>query len=116
MIPAPAREARDPLRIVFMGTPDFAAAVLRRVADWPGGQAIAAYCQPDRPAGRGRALQPPAVKSLALSLGIPVFQPLNFREDVARRELAALCPDVLVVAAYGLILPQSVLDLSLIHI
>ena len=111
MIPAPAREARDPLRIVFMGTPDFAAAVLRRVADWPGGQAIAAYCQPDRPAGRGRALQPPAVKSLALSLGIPVFQPLNFREDVARRELAALCPDVLVVAAYGLILPQSVLDI-----
>ncbi len=99
MIPAPAREARDPLRIVFMGTPDFAAAVLRRVADWPGGQAIAAYCQPDRPAGRGRAL------------GIPVFQPLNFREDVARRELAALCPDVLVVAAYGLILPQSVLDI-----
>lgn len=109
--PDPTREARDPLRIVFMGTPDFAATVLRRVADWPGGQMIAAYCQPDRPAGRGRALQPPAVKSLALSLGIPVFQPFNFRDEADRRDLAALRPDVLVVAAYGLILPQSVLDI-----
>lgn len=102
---------RGPLRLVFMGTPEFAATVLRRVADWPGGSVIAAYCQPDRPAGRGRALQPPPVKTLALSLDIPVFQPRNFREEADRLALAALAPDALVVAAYGLILPQAVLDI-----
>lgn len=103
--------ARGPLRLVFMGTPEFAATVLRQVADWPGGRVIAAYCQPDRPAGRGRALQAPPVKQLALSLGIPVFQPRNFREEADRLALAALEPDALVVAAYGLILPQAVLDI-----
>lgn len=103
--------ARGPLRLVFMGTPAFAATVLRRVTEWPGGGVIAAYCQPDRPAGRGRALQAPPVKQLALSLGIPVFQPRNFREEADRLALAALEPDALVVAAYGLILPQAVLDI-----
>lgn len=94
-----------------MGTPDFAAAILRRVTEWPGGRVVAAYCQPDRPSGRGHKLQAPEVKTLAASLGIPVFQPLNFKEEADRQALAALTPDVLVVAAYGLILPQSVLDI-----
>ncbi len=102
------------LRVVFMGTPDFAATVLRHVAAWPGCEVVAAYSQPDRPAGRGHKLQPPAVKVLAQELGIPVFQPLNFKEEADRAALAALHPDALVVAAYGLILPQAVLDIPTI--
>ena len=100
-----------PLRVVFMGTPDFAATVLRAVADWPGCEVVAAYCQPDRPAGRGHKLQPPAVKVLAQERGIPVYQPLHFKAEEDRAALVALKPDVLVVAAYGLILPQAVLDI-----
>ena len=102
------------MRVVFMGTPDFAATVLRHVAAWPGCEVAAAYCQPDRPAGRGHKLQPPAVKVLAQELGIPVFQPLNFKDEADRAALAGLRPDALVVAAYGLILPQSVLDIPTI--
>ncbi len=101
----------DKLRIVFMGTPDFAANILRAVAAWEGGAVLAAYAQPDRPAGRGRKLKEPEVKVAAQELGIPVFQPLNFREQTDRDALTALKPDVLVVAAYGLILPQAVLDI-----
>lgn len=102
------------MRVVFMGTPDFAATVLRHVAAWDGCEVVAAYCQPDRPAGRGHRLQPPAVKVLAQEMGIPVYQPLNFRDEADRAALAALRPDVLVVAAYGLILPQAVLDVPTI--
>ncbi len=102
---------QTPLRIVFMGTPDFAATVMRHVANWEGCRIVAAYCQPDRPAGRGHRLQPPAVKVLAQELGIPVRQPLNFKAEEDRAELAAFRPDALVVAAYGLILPQEVLDI-----
>lgn len=104
-------ETQDRLNLIFMGTPDFAATVLRRLAAWDGGRVIAAYCQPDRPAGRGHRLAAPPVKHLALELGIPVFQPRNFREETDRRALAAMRPDVLVVAAYGLVLPQAVLDI-----
>ena len=71
------------LRIVFMGTPDFAAKILRAVAAWEGGEVTAAYAQPDRPAGRGRRLREPDVKAAARELGIPVLQPLNFREQKA---------------------------------
>ena len=94
-----------------MGTPDLAAAVLRRLVRWPGGDVVAVYTQPDRPAGRGHKLTPSPVKKLALELGLPVCQPLNFRQEGAVDELAALKPDLLVVAAYGLILPQAVLDI-----
>ena len=94
-----------------MGTPDLAAAVLRRLVRWPGGDVVAVYTQPDRPAGRGHKLTPSPVKKLALELGLPVHQPLNFRQEGAVDELAALKPDLLVVAAYGLILPQAVLDI-----
>lgn len=98
-------------RIVFMGTPELAAVVLRQLADWPGGEVIAVYTQPDRPAGRGQKLRPSPVKEAALELGLPVRQPANFRDAESVAELAALAPDVLAVAAYGLILPQAVLDI-----
>lgn len=99
-----------PLKVVFMGTPDFAAVILRRLLAWPGATVLAVYTQPDRPSGRGQASTPPPVKVAALEASIEVRQPLNFKnpDDVAA--LAALNADVLVVAAYGLILPQSVLD------
>jgi methionyl-tRNA formyltransferase len=97
-------------RIVFAGTPEFAAAVLEAlIAD--GQHLVACYCQPDRPAGRGRKLTPPPVKVLAEQHGIPVLQPLNFRNDDDVDALAALQPDVMIVVAYGLILPQRVLDI-----
>ncbi|WP_027189141.1 methionyl-tRNA formyltransferase [Paucidesulfovibrio longus] len=100
----------QPLRAVFMGTPDFAAEVLRHLAAWPGCELVGVYTQPDRPCGRGRHCQPSPVKTLALELGAPIFQPENFKNPEAVEELRALRPDVLVVAAYGLILPQAVLD------
>ena len=83
------------LRIVFMGTPDFAAKILRAVAAWEGGEVLAAYAQPDRPAGRGHRLREPDVKVTARELGIPVLQPPNFREQADRAALAVLKPDVL---------------------
>lgn len=98
------------MRIVFMGTPDFAAAILKEVTQWEGGEVIAVYAQPDRPAGRGKKLKEPDTKVLAKALGIPVYQPANFREDQDVDTLKGLKPDVLVVAAYGLLLPQRVLN------
>ncbi len=98
-------------RIVFMGTPELAAVVLRRLAGWPQGELLAVYTQPDRPAGRGQKLRPSPVKETALELGLPVRQPENFRDAASVAELAELAPDVLAVAAYGLILPQDVLDI-----
>lgn len=96
-------------RIVFMGTPEFAAASLQRLAAWPRGQIVAVYTQPDRPAGRGHKLCASPVKQLAQRLGLPVFQPATLRDAAAQAQLAALAPDVLAVAAYGLILPDAVL-------
>jgi methionyl-tRNA formyltransferase len=100
------------LRIVFLGTPDFAATILRRLAKWPGGDVAGVLTQPDRPCGRGQVCTPPPVKTLALELGIPVHQPENLKADENVELLEALSPDLLVVAAYGLILPQRVLDLA----
>lgn len=99
------------LRIVFMGTPDFAAESLKALLGFEGAEVVAVYTQPDRPCGRGRVCKPSAVKQVALENGIDVFQPVNFKERKDVDQLAALEPDVLVVAAYGLILPQSVLDI-----
>lgn len=98
------------MRIVFAGTPDFAAAHLKALLD---GEAniVGVYTQPDRPAGRGKKLMASAVKQLALEHELPVFQPKNFKELADRDELAALKPDLMVVVAYGLLLPQSVLDI-----
>lgn len=100
-----------PLRVVFMGTPDFAAEALSLLIDFEGADVIAAYTQPDRPCGRGRQCKPSAVKEVALKHDIDVYQPVNFKDQADIDALAALEPDVLVVAAYGLILPQSVLDI-----
>jgi len=99
-----------PLRTVFMGTPDFAAEALRLLMAFEGADVVAVYTQPDRPCGRGRQCKPSAVKEVALEAGLPVFQPVNFKDPASVAELAALEPEVLVVAAYGLILPQAVLD------
>ncbi|KTT25867.1 methionyl-tRNA formyltransferase [Pseudomonas oryzihabitans] len=98
------------LRLVFAGTPEFAAVHLQALID--SGYPIAAvYTQPDRPAGRGQKLAMSPVKQLALAHGIPVEQPPTLRDPAAQATLAALEPDLLVVVAYGLILPQAVLDI-----
>ncbi len=99
-----------PLRLVFAGTPDFAAAHLRALRAWDGCEVIAVYTQPDRPAGRGKKLAASPVKQLALEHGLPVHQPQRLRDEVAQAELRALAPDVMVVVAYGLILPAAVLE------
>ena len=100
----------EPLRIVFAGTPEFAAKHLKALLASPY-DIVAVYTQPDRPAGRGQKLMPSAVKQLALEHNIPVLQPPTLRNAEAQAELAALKPDLLVVVAYGLILPQAVLDI-----
>ncbi len=97
----------DRLRIVFAGTPEFALPSLRAAARL--GEVVAVYTQPDRPAGRGRQLAPSPVKQAALNNGWPVRQPTTLKTIEARRALAALEPDLLVVVAYGLILPPKVL-------
>jgi len=97
------------LRIVFAGTPEFAVPCLRAAAQR--NEVVAVYTQPDRPAGRGRELTLSPVKREALLRGIPVLQPENFKSVVSKDALRALKPDLLVVVAYGLILPQSVLDI-----
>ncbi|MGB4072216.1 methionyl-tRNA formyltransferase [Pseudomonas sp.] len=99
----------ESLRIVFAGTPEFAAEHLKALLDTPH-QIIAVYSQPDRPAGRGQKLTPSPVKQLAVQHEIPVYQPQTLRDPTAQAELAALKPDLMVVVAYGLILPQVVLD------
>ena len=102
------------MKVVFAGTPEFAATALKALLDAgpdAGFSVVAAYTQPDRPAGRGMKLTPSAVKQLALSRGIEVLQPATLKAPDAQAELAALAPDVMVVAAYGLILPQAVLDI-----
>ncbi|MFP4108607.1 MAG: methionyl-tRNA formyltransferase [Desulfonatronovibrio sp.] len=102
--------AQEQKRIVFMGTPDFARIILEYVLAWPGGEVAAVYTQPDRPCGRGRKLKASPVKNLALEKGCPVLQPENFKDPNHIDELASFEPDYLLVAAYGLILPQKVLD------
>src|SRR5690606_37718023 len=103
------REATT-VRIVFAGTPDFAAIALKALLE-AGHNVVGVYSQPDRPAGRGRKLMPSPVKQVALDAGIPVFQPVSLKPEEAQQELAALQPDVMIVAAYGLILPKAVLEI-----
>jgi len=98
------------MRLVFAGTPDFAAEHLQALLAGSH-QVVAVYTQPDRPAGRGQKLMPSPVKQLAQAHGIPVYQPQTLRAPEAQAELTALAPDLMVVVAYGLILPQAVLDI-----
>lgn len=98
------------LRVVFAGTPEFGLPCLDALAQ-SDHEILAVYTQPDRPAGRGRKIQFSAVKEWALQHQKPVYQPLNFKSPEAIDELIALAPDVLIVIAYGLILPRAVLDI-----
>lgn len=98
-----------PLNIIFAGTPDFAARHLQALINSQH-NVIGVYTQPDRPAGRGKKLTASPVKELALSHNIPLYQPGSLRKEPAQQELASLNADIMVVVAYGLILPKVVLD------
>lgn len=98
------------IRTVFMGTPEFALATLQGVIE-AGLNLCAVYTQPDRPKGRGNKLTPPPVKELAQQHGIPVYQPVKLRQPEVVEELRALQPDLIVVVAFGQILPKSVLEI-----
>ncbi|MBL4751881.1 MAG: methionyl-tRNA formyltransferase [Amylibacter sp.] len=97
------------MRIVFMGTPDFSVPVLEALVA-AGHELLAIYCQPPRPAGRGKKYRPSPIQSLAERLGLDVRHPLNFKDPAEIKSFADLNADIAVVVAYGLILPQAVLD------
>jgi len=99
-----------PIRIVYAGTPDFAVPALNMLIA-AGHKVVAVYTQPDRPAGRGRELTQSPVKQAALKSNIPVYQPDSFKNDEDIGLLQRLKPDLIVVAAYGLLLPENVLDI-----
>ena len=97
------------LKLIFAGTPDFAARHLAALLS-SDHEVVAVYTQPDKPAGRGQKLSASPVKELALANDLPVYQPASLRNEAAQAELAALGADLMVVVAYGLILPKAVLD------
>lgn len=97
------------MRIIFAGTPDFAASHLQAMLDAKH-KIVAVYTQPDRPAGRGNKLNASAVKKLAIEYGLPIFQPESLKTEQAQYELSKISADLMVVVAYGLILPKQVLD------
>ena len=99
----------EPLRIIYAGTPDFSVAALEALIASEH-QVIAVYTQPDRPAGRGRDMKASPVKEKALQHDIPVYQPLSLRDAQAQQELSELDADLMVVTAYGLLLPSEVLE------
>ena len=100
----------DSLRIIFAGTPAFASIHLQALLDSMH-TVVGVYTQPDRRSGRGKRLLASPVKTLALEQQIPVYQPASLRDGAAQSQMAALVPDIIVVVAYGLLLPQAVLDL-----
>lgn len=97
------------LKVIFAGTPEFAAIHLTALLNSEH-DVVGVYSQPDRPAGRGKKLQPSPVKQVALEHNLPVFQPLNFKDSASVDELKDLNADIMVVVAYGLLLPQAVLE------
>ena len=99
------------MRLVFMGTPTYAVPTLEALLNAPGAQVVGVYTPPDRPRGRGQAVEQTPIKAEALNRGLPVFQPNSLRPASAQGELAALEPDLIVVAAYGKLLPSPVLQL-----
>lgn len=99
-------------RVVFMGTPEFAVPSLLALANHPRFEVSGVVTQPDKPAGRGQSIKQSAVKQAALDLGVPVFQPPSLKKEVAIEELRQWPADVMVVAAYGQILRQQVLDMT----
>jgi methionyl-tRNA formyltransferase len=100
-----------PLRVIFMGTAELSCDSLRALTESPGLQVVAVVTQPDRPKGRDLKLQPSPVKVLALQINLPVLQPERARDETFLGALSDLQPDLIAVAAYGQILPQSLLDL-----
>ena len=98
------------MKIIFAGTPDFAAAHLQALIDSDQYQIVAVYTQPDRPAGRGKKLTASAVKQLACDHNLTVLQPPSLKDSDAQQQLASFEADIMIVVAYGLILPQVVLD------
>ena len=101
----------QPLRIIFMGTPDFASAILKTLIEGPD-EVVAVVTQPDRARGRGKKLTPPPAKVLAESFGIPVLQPTKIKTEEFRIGMLSYQPDLIVVAAYGRILPKTLLELA----
>lgn len=97
------------MRLVFMGSPEFSVPVLNALVE-AGHEVAAVYCQPPRPAGRGKKERPTAVHARALELGLEVRHPVSLKTEEAQQEFASFTPDVAVVVAYGLILPQAILD------
>ena len=98
------------MRIIFMGTPDFAVPSLERLQG-DGYDICAVFCQPDKPKGRGHKLQPPPVKTAADKLGLPIYQPSSLKDEEVQLQIENLKPDCIVVVAYGKILPKAVLDM-----
>ena len=98
------------MKIIFMGTPDYADKILQRVIAEENIEVVAVYTQPDKPVGRKKVLTPPPVKTTALSAGIDVYQPQKLRESSVVEQLLAIECDFIVVAAYGQILPKEILD------
>lgn len=98
------------MKVLFMGTPDIAAEALRALAESGECGLVGAVTQPDRPKGRGMKMIPPPVKLYAEKIGIPVFQPSTLKDGAFESELAKLSPDLIIVAAYGRILPKYVLE------
>ncbi|WP_343347037.1 methionyl-tRNA formyltransferase [Sphingomicrobium sp. XHP0239] len=97
------------MRVIMMGSPDFAVPTLDAIVE-AGHEVVAVYCQPPRPAGRGKKDQPTPIERRARALGLPVRSPVSLKKSSAQEEFAALDADVAIVAAYGLILPQAILD------
>lgn len=100
------------MRVVFMGTPAFAVPTLQALLAAPRHEVVAVYTRADARSGRGSTLRPSVVKACAEQAGVPVHTPHTLRDEAVQQQLAAFAPDVIVVAAYGLILPQEVLDVA----
>lgn len=98
-------------RVLFMGTPDYALTILKALAKSEF-EVVAVYTQPDKPVGRKKIMTPPIVKSYALEKNIPVFQPTNLKDSTVKEQILYLKPDFIIVAAYGQILPKSILDIA----
>lgn len=103
--------SQAPLRILFAGTPDFSAHFLKFVLDKTPHEIIGVYTQPDRPAGRGKKILASPVKQLAAKQKLPVYQPISLKDPDAQYQVKELNPDVMLVVAYGLILPQAILNI-----
>lgn len=102
------------MRVVFMGTPEYATTILKALLAWEGCEVVGVFTQPDKPAGRTLELRPPHVKAFVNTLASPpaLFQPTSLKDPQTQACLSALAPDVIVVAAYGQLLPKAVLDIA----